>query len=511
MTEPTHTGILSWRLALLLLAVATALALGGRMLAPSDIYDNEQPKTMAYTADVVLHGRAILPRDTSGGAPHKPPLYNWVGAPLPALGVWSEWALKMPSILAGLATMALTAGAGAWLLRRGRRSETPVAAEAPAALSPAVFGMVAAGIWLANHAGVKLIYLARPDMLMVALLTAGWLLGTRLLLDEVGRRDASVAPRRGLAQLGLWLCVGGAAMCKGPPALVLPLYLLVAARLIVGRWAAVHRTGIGWGLPLAVAMVGAWLGAAYLIDRAAVMEQLIGDQAVGKLHRRGWHRIFTEIYKPITYFISRFVPWSLVMVLTLIHVPPRRWFKHPTGPMTLWVLVVIVFFMIPADRRPDYVAPAYPAAAVLAAYWLTVVAAKHGLRPRHAMVGVIAMVFILIVYHMQFSRPARSGLGDNVKAFAHGVRELTGAEGLVFRDSGYNALQPLLGYNQAGPPTEADLRRGRWLIQPVAAGERAMLVSPPMPGMRPGVMPGIEAGANDRLGVYRLEGVGERQ
>ena len=38
----------------------------------------------------------------------KPPLVNWIGAPFFAAGWHSEFALKLPSLLAGLATIVLT-------------------------------------------------------------------------------------------------------------------------------------------------------------------------------------------------------------------------------------------------------------------------------------------------------------------------------------------------------------------------------------------------------------------
>jgi len=504
--------MVGWRATLAWLALATAMGLGLRMSAPSDLYDNEQPKTVSYTADAVLHGRWVLPRDMFGDAPHKPPMYNWLGAPIQSLGFWGEAWLKAPAIGSGLATMALTGLGGAWLFGRGRRVDAGLAAEAAGGLKgpggAAVFGMAAAGIWLSNHAGMKLIYLARPDMVMIAFLTGAWLLSTWLLLREPGAEpgvDKGVGPGGGgggsssrcWAQLGLWLCVAGAGLCKGPPALLAVVYVFLGARLLAGRWGAVGRTGMAWGLPLAACIVGAWLGAAYSIDRAAVVNELLGDQAVGKLHRRGLHRIVTEAYKPFTYFFSRFVPWSVLVVLALIHVPPRRWFAHPTGPMTLWVLVVIGFFLIPADRRPDYVAPAYPAAACLAGYWLLVVASKHGVRAGHAMMGVVAVTLGVGAYHLWLSEPARTGLGDHVKTFAAEVRAATGGEGLVFRETGYNPLQALLGYNQAGPPTPSELRAGRWLIRPIEPGDEPAATSE--------AIPGLGSASSDRLGLFRLE------
>ena len=81
------------------LAGMFVFALAARIAGPSDLYDNEQPKTVAYTMDIVVHGRAIMPYDMKGRAPHKPPLYNWLAVPVVGgLGVYEQWAFALPSV-----------------------------------------------------------------------------------------------------------------------------------------------------------------------------------------------------------------------------------------------------------------------------------------------------------------------------------------------------------------------------------------------------------------------------
>ncbi len=452
-----------------------ALALFVRMVAPSDLYDNEQPKTIAYTVDVLVNGRWILPHDMLGGPPHKPPLYNWLAAPIVgAFDLYREWAFKLPSIISAAVTMGLTVGIGAWLVRRrGDR----VAAEdrlTLAGLSPVALGAVAAAMWLASHTGMKMLYLARPDPLLIAFMMVAWWAATASLLSD--------RPRFWVNLL-CWLSVTGAAMCKGPPALIVPIYIVLGGKLLAGQWSAMWRTGIGWGLPLAIALVGTWLGAAYWVDARIVVEELIGDQAVGKITRRGPIRIVTEFYKSPGYLIVRFVPWSLVAILTLVHIPPRRWFAHPLGPAILWTLVIVGFFMIPADKRGDYLAPATPAVGLLAAYWLLVVGAKYRMGVRSAFVGVLVVLLGLTIYHGWFSNAAQTGYGRNVKHFVADVRELTGGEPIAFYKVGYNPLQPLLGANQTEPPPEETT----WSIMPLGqaaqAGGRIVLTSEPLPGI----------------------------
>ena len=187
-SEPDAAGRGVWLL-LLPLALALAVALG-RIAGPSDLSQNyDQSKTIAYTADVVLHDRWVLPRDNRGAPTTKPPLVNWLGAAavhaLRPMGLgWREWSLKMPSILAGLLLAGVAVAAGHRLVR-GRRGSLPGG-------SPPAYVGCGAGLALASSPFfVKHVYFLRPDMLAAALLACGWLAATVLLHDETRR------PRRG--------------------------------------------------------------------------------------------------------------------------------------------------------------------------------------------------------------------------------------------------------------------------------------------------------------------------
>lgn len=467
--------------------------LAARIAGPSDGFDNEQPKTIAYTVDVIANGRAILPRDMFGRAPHKPPLYNWLSVPVVAgFNQYTEWAFKLPTIIAMALAMGLTAAAGRWMLMRRRDSLNEADAGVLARLSPMEIGLISAAMLLASHTGTKFLYLARPDTLMLFFATGGWLAATVALLDE---------RKRWWVNLLCWLCMAGVAMCKGPPALLIPLYAVLGARLLTGQWSSVWRTGMAWGLPLAIVLFGAWLGAAYIIDQRAVVEELLGDQAAGKIVRRGWWRIFTEFYKAPGYLILRFLPWSLIAILTLLHIPPRRWFKHALGPAVLWALLVLGFFTIPADKRGDYYAPAMPALAILAAYWLLVVAAKYRITPARTLLAAAVIAVGFVAFEWKGSEAA-GGMGDGVKAFASEIRGMTNIDDVVFIEPGYHNLQAYLGVNQAGPPTPEMIETARWVVMPASrapAGATAAAKSVPVK-MWP------EQG-NGELGLYPIKDI----
>src|SRR6266481_2896872 len=91
----------------ILLWGSAAVMLSSRVIAPSALQRFDQPRTVSYTADIVVNGRWLLPRDMLGGPATKPPLVNWLAAPVVALGFWTEWAAKWPMIAGTLASTAL--------------------------------------------------------------------------------------------------------------------------------------------------------------------------------------------------------------------------------------------------------------------------------------------------------------------------------------------------------------------------------------------------------------------
>src|SRR5690554_347651 len=94
----------AWRVALIgssMLGLVWILI--ARMLGPSDLWDQTQPKTISYTTDIIVHGGEhwILPLERGALPATKPPLYNWLAVPMvKLLGFGSEVAHKFPSILA---------------------------------------------------------------------------------------------------------------------------------------------------------------------------------------------------------------------------------------------------------------------------------------------------------------------------------------------------------------------------------------------------------------------------
>ncbi|MBI1374905.1 MAG: hypothetical protein GC159_19480 [Phycisphaera sp.] len=497
MRKPSPT------LTLLLLALVVTLV--ARIAGPSDLYDQEQPRTVAYTIDMVDNGNWVAPVDGDGIVATKPPMVNWVAAPF----VWvfgpSEWALKMPSVLGGLATLWLVVWMTRWMVRRGLATaaggvgaiDADADRDAASAAGADAVALIAGLCWLVNYMNFKLIYLARPDTLLVAFLAGAWVCATVALTrgdtpsaaDGVAEGEDAAKPRSPRVwtwALGFWLCTAAAALTKGPLAGLVLLYAIPAARLIGGRWGTLRRLGWWWGLPLMLGLVAAWFVPMYLNDPQAFNEKVIDEQVMGRVEEGTPLYLLQTSWQVPFYAVTRFAPWSLFAVLALFHVAPRRWFTGPVGPAVLWTAIVAGVFLL-TTKRADRLAPMFIGLAPIAAYWLVIVARKHRLAaPTIAAVG-LAIAIGLGVYNFTASPAAKSQLGERVHAFADKVREHTGDDRIAFVNvrARVDPLAALLGHARgAETATPEQLHTARWIIIPVRDEDHASLavvVSDPLP------------------------------
>jgi 4-amino-4-deoxy-L-arabinose transferase-like glycosyltransferase len=331
-----------------------------RASAPSDLWDQTQPRTIAYTADMVTRGGTawILALDAEGFPATKPPLYNWLAAPfVAAFGRASEWAHKAPSVLSLCAIAAS-------LVILGNR------------LAPRA-GTFAGLAFVSTYALFKLGYLARPDMVLSAILFAGWWASVQLLSGVGGRRHAAL----------FWLSVVLAAWVKGPVAALLPMFAIVGSFAVHRTWRPLAAFRPLWGIPLAIVLAPSWYVAAGFVNREHLVKVLWYAEIYGRFTgegEEGGHRGLMGTIRGLPfmtfYFFTRFAPWSVAALLGALALLDRRdggiarWRLAKGGTAlvlaTVWTVLVVATFTLSSGKRADYLAPAYGPAALVAGWWL---------------------------------------------------------------------------------------------------------------------------------------------
>ena len=481
----------SARFCFVLLIASAAVMLVARLHGPSTLHRFDQPRTVSYTADIIINGRWLLPRDMLGGPATKPPLVNWLAAPVVALGFWTEWAAKWPMIAATLATTALCAWMALRLFRQIPEVEDVKTASAISGIA-----------WLVNPAGLTMLYHCRPDPVLVTVMTTSWILGTRIVCEK--------NPPPALVILGFWISVGLAALTKGPAAIVSLLYVPLAARLIGGRWSLINRSSWWWGLPLALAIFCAWAIPVAIIYPKTFSRLLVGQeliaQALGLGRQFGAANIesggplvaFKLIWENPLWFVQRFAPWSLLTISALWAIPARQWFRHQLAPAILYLLLVLAFFALSAHKTADYILPAYPAAAILAAYFCAVVLKRLRIQLWLVATAGFALAVALGIAAIH-SKAGNDRADDNLKMFAHNVNEIVHDDPVVFVKTGFNTLQFFLHRHQGGgAPTPEQVAQAKWVIMPELNDVTPQLRSQPVPEL------------NEKrfvLALYRIESV----
>ncbi len=416
-----------WRRALVVCSMAALLwSIAARVLGPSDMWDQRQPRTVSYTTDIIVNGgdHWILPVEQGEYPATKPPLYNWLAVPMvKVLGFSSDLAHKSPSVIA----LCLC-----WLavVRLGRFLD---------AAQGQTVGWLAGLMLAANYTTFKLGYLARPDMLLTLWLLLGWLAATALLTSPP---DVLRAPKARALRLAFWLCVALAGLTKGPPAIILPLYALLAARGLRGSWRAAAVFGWSWGLPLSLGLFGSWIWGVYRIDAQHLIDTLWFEEFFGRVtglgsegNVRGPVEFFRRILHMPLYYLSRFAPWSILSILAMVALwsrgaagtdnRSRYWQEigHGAGAWlhaaAILVVLIVALFTLSTGKRADYIAAAIPPGSLLAAWWLLRIPPRWGITaPWLAPATAVVFLASMTVYNQLESNAPQPGFGNAINRFA---------------------------------------------------------------------------------------------
>jgi len=286
-----------------------------------------------------------------GGEPYtqKPPLYFWLAAGLGALsGGVSEWSARLPSALAGLATLGLWAA-----IARRLYPGTAVAWMTVALLSTSF----------------RFVHFARRAQLDVLLA----LFESAALWGFLEWRVASTPRGRRRALLLLHGATALALLTKGPVGL-LPWVCFAVVLAMEGRARDVRRILPVWGVALAAGPVIVWITLCVALAPAGFFQEAVVDNV--------WSRFAsgTAHVRPVWYFIRQApveaLPWSLIWPAAAIHLwRSRRAVRTNEGELAgrlliAWVAIPFVFFSLSAGKRGLYLLPALPAVCIWLAAWL---------------------------------------------------------------------------------------------------------------------------------------------
>jgi len=307
----------------------------------------------------------------------------------------SEFAARLPGVLAGLGFMLLSAALGRRLY--DRRTGFYAGLFAASAIQPVVYARTAV-----------------PDMLLaffICLALYGFLL--REQSDENG-------PRARTGPALLYLGAALAFLTKGPLGLLLPGITVLAYLALSGRLRQLPRLSPLPGGALFLLVAAPWFVYMYQTHGRAYFEEFF--------LQRNLQRYFTDRWAhpgPLYYYLPILIigsfPWSLALVGGASQslgrlIAPRKCAgeqeKQRSSGLFLWCWfgTMLLFFSFSRSKLPNYVLPLYPAAAVFSGRFLVSVAESSLKKWRGPLVGGTAIIALAALTAGMLLVPGKLGM-----------------------------------------------------------------------------------------------------
>ncbi len=333
------------RPALLLALCALLFFLG---LGTLGLTDRDEGSNAEAAREMVESGDWITP--TLNGAPRfaKPAFTYWlISGSYLAFGV-SELTARLPSAIFGIALVLMQY------------------AFASRVLGPAT-GFRAALMLLLNIEVLAIGRMVLTDMVMMCFTTFSIF---SFFLAMQGKEKAK------RWYWGFYAGMGLATLTKGPVGVLVPLLAIVPYLWLTRRWRETLRECRPFaGTLVFLALAAPWYTAMFVLHGSGYADSARGDTLTRFFSVIGGHGGTVLFYIPI--LLLGFFPWSGFLPATLIEALKGSRAASADNPQrhlqilcAVWIVAVFAFFTLSSTRLPHYIAPLFPAAALLvAASW----------------------------------------------------------------------------------------------------------------------------------------------
>jgi 4-amino-4-deoxy-L-arabinose transferase-like glycosyltransferase len=293
----------------------------------------DEPRYARVAVEMQRAGEWVTP--TLQGEPwlEKPPLYYWLAGLACRLLGETELAARLPSLLACLLLVGVTALAGARLYG--------VSAGLHAGFVTGTGGLV----FVYGHA-------ASMDMLLAAMLTTASALLALGLLGFAGR----------LAIPAAYVFMGLAVLAKGPIGVLLPGLIVLVYLGVTGEWRLLRRLVSPGALLLFLLVAVPWHVAIYLDQGQRFVDVFLLDHNLQRFTST-IHRHPGPAYYYLPLIVGGLYPWSGLLLPGLAGLAPRR--SRADLFVLLWFAVPFVFFSAAGSKLAGYILPCLPPLALL--------------------------------------------------------------------------------------------------------------------------------------------------
>jgi 4-amino-4-deoxy-L-arabinose transferase-like glycosyltransferase len=360
MTAPASPS--SWSRDLLLLALALVVVFGYR-LGSHALYNPDEGRYAEVPREMVATGDWVTPHLDGVKYLEKPPLMYWaVALCLEAFGP-SEWSVRAPVALFGLAGVLLTYAAGRRLYGR------------------------AAGLLAAAVLATSLLYFVLARLLIIDM-AVSVLIAATLFCFILGVGEPP-GPRRRWLFYGLYASAALATLAKGLIGFLVPGAVMFLWLLLLQQWRRLRPMFLPTGAAIFLALAAPWHVLAAVRNPEWARFYLLFEH---------WDRFFSPSHK-------RTEPWWFFLPILLLGLFPwvgflwpalrRRlaggWARRGENAvawfLVIWAGFILLFFSASESKLAPYILPVFPALAVLIGAELAAAAAAHPADGRRGAVG----------------------------------------------------------------------------------------------------------------------------
>lgn len=433
-----------------------------RILGPTDIYQGDQPKQADYVMDIVVNHNFWLQHHEAHIVASKPPLYNWLAAPLLTLYPHPiDFLLKLPSLFAGFFALLFL------------YKSVKLLSDETTAFWATIF-LLTTGIF------AKQMYFARTDMLLML-----WIIGQVYCMLLIAEKKSNQ-----YTLFSLWLMGGLGIITKGPIAVLFPHFIVSSWALCECNWKNLYRQlGFRWGWILLLAPTIIWLTGVYWTEGFTGLEQIyrrmIITETLNRLNPSSEPAETRHFLYYTWHYLARTLPWSIPGIIALIFIPWRSiraphknksfialalgkatpsssppktnlsiQSKDRLGILGLcWVISILLFLSVFPSKRIVRIFPAVPGICILAAYMLRLNwnRLKNWYIEKILWLTVAIIVVAIFLDKFYFGSPARSDaeLTKELVLAAKNATKESGASLLALKGSPYP-----LGYFLFDPYSE---------------------------------------------------------
>lgn len=309
-------------------------------LGKSSIWDANEAFYAETPREMLVSGDYLAPHFNFQPRAQKPPLTYWAVLLSYKLFGVSEFAVRLPSALAAIGVILFSYALARLLF-------SPRAA-------------LIAGIVTATTARVFILARRLPiDILLLFFLTGALYFLVRALL----RND-----KRSWAFACVFLSLGF--LTKGPVALCIP----AAAYVLWALWSRRFRIGgshLLMGAVIFAAIVLPWYILIYRAHGWTYIAPFFLKDNLGRFAAETFGPARGPLYYVSVYAVD-FFPWSLLVLAALLFLWRRRKTEEPLRSLSfglplVWCAVTFLLFSLSKNKQEYYIAPLYPAAAVILA------------------------------------------------------------------------------------------------------------------------------------------------